>query len=175
MKRQIAKCAVFSVVCLANCAVAPTQPVQLVNSFNADEIAWSNAEGQNKLEGSALLRQQGGGVVTCAGTEVHLSAYSAYSAERIRYVYGRDTGGYADWGSFAFRARLPVDEAYLSSARVTVCDAQGKFKFSNLPDGEYYVTTQVSWSVGYSPQGGYLAQRVSLAGGETKEVVLTSN
>jgi len=47
------------------------------------------------------------------------------------------------------------------------------FEFGFVSDGDFYVVTEVTWMAWDIPQGGYLMQRVTLAGGETKKVVLT--
>lgn len=161
-----------SALSVAGCV--STTPVTLQNSFNASEVAWAAGQGSNTVEGSALLRQQGGGVVTCAGETVRLIPYSTYAAERMAYTYSSPAGGYANAVTNAFRAPLPSNAAYEAEMRLATCDAQGRFAFRNLPDGDYYAVTTVSWTVGYNTQGGSLAQRVSVAGGETKDIVLTA-
>ena len=54
-----------------------------------------------------------------------------------------------------------------------LCDPQGHFKFENLADGNFYVMTRVVWEApGHVYQGGEIIQKVSLSGGETKNVVI---
>lgn len=53
------------------------------------------------------------------------------------------------------------------------CDAQGNFAFSSLPDGRWFVATEVKWTVRYAQQGGALMQELSVANGETAQVLLT--
>lgn len=151
--------------------VAPT-PVVLSSHFNAAEVAWAKAKGTNEVSGQGFLRQGGGGVVTCAGAQVQLVPVATYSTERISGVYGNTTKGYIDP---LFSRPLPApDPGYVESWYKTQCDAQGKFAFSGLADGDYYLATRVVWYVGNSLQGGDLMQRVSLHGGEQKQVLLTN-
>jgi hypothetical protein len=42
----------------------------------------------------------------------------------------------------------------------------------NIADGEYFVTTRVTWTISDIPQGGLLMQRVSVKNGETADIVL---
>lgn len=155
---------------LAAC-VTP-KPVTISQQFNAGDVAWSKAKGTNSLSGEAFLRQQGGGVVTCAGAVVVLVPVAPYSTERMMARYGSATSGYVDP---ILGPTLPAPDAgYAESFRNTRCDAQGKFTFSDLPDGNYYLATQVVWYVGNAEQGGYLMQRVSFQGGEHKQVLLTN-
>ena len=79
---------------LAAC-VTP-KPVTISQQFNAGDVAWSKAKGTNSLSGEAFLRQQGGGVVTCAGAVVVLVPVAPYSTERMMARYGSATSGYVD-------------------------------------------------------------------------------
>lgn len=89
---------------------------------------------------------------------------------------------YAGGESGLMPAREPVtfdstDPEYVRLTRETVCDSQGNFAFESLPDGEYYLTAQVTWGVPMQyftrTEGGILMQRISVRGGETRQVVLT--
>lgn len=83
------------------------------------------------------------------------------------------TGGFSHQrGGLFFEP--PAPPAYYAHLREEICAAQGKFVFSDLPDGEYYLTTSVTWLVGDQQQGGSLMQRVLLVGGGTKRVLMTS-
>ncbi len=157
---------------LTACATMPA--FQPTTTFDPAAVAWFTQPGSNTLKGSALLRQQGGGVVTCAGTKVELLPADDYATERFTYTYGARDGGY-NYGLFGRNAGAS-DPRYGAGnlVKTTTCDPQGFFTFSNLPDGEYYVWTSVQWTVGYSSQGGYLAKRVTLKGGQLVEVVLTA-
>ena len=63
--------------------------------------------------------------------------------------------------------------AFYQATKESTCDAQGFFKFDSIADGDFFVVTTVRWSPGgYTYEGGTLMRRVSLKGGETKEIVL---
>lgn len=98
---------------------------------------------------------------------------TSYAIERVGILYGSVSGGYnpATGGRrFAFDAE-PSEYRALSSR--TRCDAQGYFKFENVSDGKFYVSTVIVWKVSeYSMEGGALAQLVAVSGGEVKDVVL---
>jgi hypothetical protein len=163
---------VLWVFALVGCAV-PTKVVQLKNSFDEVETAKLLQRGPNTIKGSALLRQQGGGVVTCAGLPVRLVPVTAYSAERMVHIYGNLYGGFASLEA-SKRAFEPSSAAYLQNTKETVCDPQGFFKFNDVANGDFYLVTVISWKVReYSLEGGALAKRISVFGGETKEIVLT--
>lgn len=116
--------------------------------------------------------------MTCAGTPVELVPAGTYASERMGKAYGNTMEGFRTPMQMYQQGVLPEQPAaYLSSFRTKLCDPQGFTTFTDIPDGDYYLTTRITWSLGgdfyLNQEGGYLMQRVSVAGGETKEVVLT--
>lgn len=159
---------------LTGCATVPPIQVAINTTFTQGDVAWFSEKGNNTLQGSALLRTKGGTAKTCAANEVNLIPYSEYTAERMDYIYGNSKKGYGSAGprrSFEF---VPDVAEYHDIGKHTNCDAQGKFEFTELPDGDYYIIAPVMWSVGtvYS-EGGNLMEKVSLANGETQKIVMT--
>lgn len=164
----------FAAGLLASCA-APA-PVTMSSTYNPQEVAWALANGNNTITGSAVLRTRGGDVKTCAGLPAALIPVSAYSSEFMLKTFGSTTSGISQYSP-----NITLDPAFGSTIRKTVCGPQGDFSFSNLPDGDYFVVGTVTWEAvsggryAYlAKQGGDMMQRVSVAGGETKSVVLTS-
>lgn len=166
---------------LVSCATPTLIPIQLQTAFDPSEVAFINEQGTNAVKGSAFIRQQGGGVVTCAGNEVRLVPKGAYSVERMGIVYGTVTG--LGFNRLFDDGRLfvevdgdvmpPPPEDYLRHSRGTTCDVDGKFEFSNVAVGSYFVTTHVTWTVGYASQGGSLMVPVDFTGSdEVKSVIL---
>ncbi len=154
-----------STVLLTACAL----PVAKINApFDVKQASIINKEGKNTIAGSALMRQQGGGTVTCAGNEVTLTPATAYATERIMYIYKNTNKGVA-YSGYKFE---PDEPEYLTYTKNTQCGAQGNFIFKNIADGEYFVTTKIQWTVGYNVQGGALMRKVSVKGGETADIVL---
>jgi hypothetical protein len=144
--------------------------VQLTSPFDEAQAKQLLEPGENSIQGSALVRQQGGGIVTCAGSDIWLIPVTAYSTERMGHIYKSDQKGFSKSGAPNFE---PNSAAFHNSMRKTLGDAQGNFEFDKVADGDFYVVTVISWVVGYSTQGGSLMQRVSVAGGETKKIVLS--
>jgi hypothetical protein len=164
----------FVILCaiLGGC-VAP-QKISISSPFDPVLTKKLLADGINTIQGSALIRQRGGGVVTCAGQEVTLTPATAYSSERVKALFGSSLGGYAP----AFGGRRVEFEStapeYWSSSRSTICDAQGNFRFDKMADGSFYVNTQITWNVSpYATEGGSITRLITLSGGETKNIVLT--
>ena len=160
-----------AVVGLFMSGCAPTV-VSINSEFNAQEAEWFLEEGNNTIKGSALLRQAGGGVITCAGNDVAIKPYTEYGSERITALYGNNVNGFKN-----IIRRIKLEEApqqYWKFGKGKPCNAQGFFEFNNLPDGTYFITTTIVWSITqHRKSGGSLMQKVEVSGGETKEIVLS--
>ncbi len=119
---------------------APPVPVPTVTVFDPATVAWSLVDGQNEIRGQGFLRQRGGGVVTCAGEEAFLIPRGPYAEERIRNIYGQTTRP-----ARAIALADVADWRYEQSVRRTLCDADGRFAFTAVADGLYFVVTSVTW------------------------------
>lgn len=165
--------AVGMAVLLAGCAAPPPQklpPIQIADPFDAQQAQRMLTAGPGSVRGSALLRQSGGGVVTCAGNEVFLVPATAYASRRYMYFFGSSDGGFRS-------AREPIEftpepPEFQIHTRRTLCDAQGYFEFDRIAVGTFYIVTTVQWRVGYVVQGGRLMKPVTITGPDRISVVL---
>lgn len=129
------------------------------------------ADGPNIIRGSAFLRQQGGGVVTCAGRTVSLVPASTFAKRVYLATYGSIEGQARQSGR---DVRIePPSEDFGKLIKKTLCDAQGAFTFDRVADGDYFVETTVTWVVGGITNGGPVMRRVSVAGGAALAVVIS--
>ena len=115
--------------------------------------------GENGISGQAFLRQHGDSVVTCAGSRVLLLPATSY----FREVFWHIIIG----GSDPEPPKTPYP-SLKSMIRRTQCDAQGNFSFSEIPDGTWFVLTQVN-----ARDGGVLITEVTLSSRSTTPVLLT--
>ncbi len=162
---------------ILGCATPPPPPqkVKVIAVFDKDLTTKLLAIGKNTIKGSALIRQSGGGVVTCAGFSVGLLPVTPYSEERLSFLYGGLNSGFRS-ALLYMQQRDPfefTDPEYQKLQKETKCDAQGFFKFENLADGEFFVVSTIVWSIGNVTQGGIIMQRVAVKGGELAEIVLS--
>jgi len=154
---------------LLSCAPQSQQMV-LVNRFDIDEALYIKKSGPSIIMGDAFVRQQGGGVVTCAGSLVRLTPDTKYSRERMGIIYRNSEKGYR---LYIDRIIPVADASYSSYSRTTKCDAQGKFKFSDIFPGNYFVTTEVSWVISGLQQGGSLMQHLYADASKPTEIALS--
>lgn len=154
---------------LSGCATP--EAINLTANFNSQEAEALIKPGVNILSGSALIRQNGGGVVTCAGLPIMLIPKTAYATQRVMAIYGNSQRGYSPVDhQVKFTPDLPE---YLQLSRQAVCDAQGHFEFGDVADGNFFVISTILWQAANSAQGGGLMQAVSVRGGENKQLVLS--
>lgn len=163
---------VLLMVVLAAGCVPPTL-VQLAAAPADLDVALGLLEpGTGVVKGSALLRQRGGGVVTCAGNDVHLIPASESVTRELRRVFGAASGYLPRGGDAVMGGGTLV--APPEPHRRGVCNAQGFFSFDRVRAGTWHVMTTVIWSVGDDFQGGTLLSTVELSEGGEVEIVLTS-
>jgi len=147
---------------LAGCVATPQQAVQM--NYTAAEFDAYRRTGDATVYGQAFLRQQGGGVVVCAGEPVVLIPHTAsfekvmaLARQHIQPVLGNE-----------------ADPRFKEIARIATCDAQGNFRFAGLPRAPWYIFSRVRWSVGdYGQQGGELLGEVDTTDGGEQQVLLT--
>lgn len=156
---------------LSGCVI---QPINIPIKAAFDEAAAQRMvqPGPNIVSGSALIRQNGGGVVSCAGLPVNLVPKTAYARERVIGLFGGDIRAFAPAHTM-HKTFSPDPESFRQNMLVTVCDTQGRFEFSQVADGEFYVVTVITWNVANQAQGGGLLAHVKVEGGQVQRVVLS--
>src|SRR5205085_6465650 len=124
------------------CATPAASPsTDMTSRFDAADVAWSREQGTATVEGSASITPAGGGRQTCAGGEAQLVPASAHAAEMMRIVFGNDVRGFVPLAT----ARYPTNMSpeFGKTVRRIGCDAEGRFRFDNVPAGRWYVFSNV--------------------------------
>lgn len=146
---------------LGGCAAVP---VKHTVPFNAAEYEPYDRPGTSVIRGQGFMRTQGGDVKLCAGADVVCVPATSYSDEGFAVLMRGQQIEAADARTAAY-------------GRQTIADGDGRFEFTGLAAGNWYVMTQVYWMIqgpiAPQRQGGVLGQRVSVGEGETKTVILT--
>ena len=162
---------IISALFIASCAATPV--VVTNSSFDANEVSWFLEEGTGTLKGSAFLQRRDGMLVTCAGNLVSIFPVGTYSSERISNIYGNLDSGRTTFNIWTSTRVDEADQQYLIYSKEKKCDVDGKFSFTNLAAGSYFVVSKVEWSVSdYSNEGGYLMKRVLVNDDEISEIVM---
>lgn len=108
--------------------------------FRPGDFSWSAVPGSARIEGRLTYRK-GQTRYSCQGQTVVLTPETPWTRRRMTILY-----------TSSERAALPVEEVrartpsapnedYSSFVRRTTCSADGRFSFSGLPDGAWFVIT----------------------------------
>lgn len=150
---------------LGACALPPTAPTRLKTAFSGADHERFRQNGTATISGQGFLRQQGGGVVTCAGSPVLLLPATPFFKEFISEVTAGRNVSMAG----------TVDAPYSSIIKKSQCDAQGNFSFSNIPAARWLVVTNVVWTAGRNKQGGALLKEIFIEDTKNFQVLLSDS
>jgi hypothetical protein len=149
---------------LCGCVVPPAPPQwSPIGESSPEEYIPYLTNGTASISGQAFLTQRGGGVVAAAGRTVTLDPATSSGSE-----------WWTKAGRFWVHRNLlhPLPE-FRKARRSTVADADGRFRFSGLPTGKYYIRTEVSWDVPtLGLQGGVVGRMVEIPTSTPIEVIL---
>ena len=148
-------------------------PVEVISAFDVQEAAYIHGAGANVVEGRVFVRLWTGEEVPCRDKTVLLVPRTAFSEERIEYLYGgtREPGLRRHLkGSRKLEAPDPEYREYMRKAP---CNQAGEFRFEGLADGAYFVVGGVSWreTVGWVSIS--MMQPVQVENGQRLHVILT--
>ena len=140
----------------------PTEP------FVEDDFTWSLSKGTGVIAGRGLLRGPGGYMQTAVGEDVVLIAKTPYTDEIV--AVSRKEGFFEEY------TNVHKDPNYNKYRLRQTADAEGKFRFENLPAGQWYIVTRVIWYVRDQNsqvhlQGGLLWGQITIADGEVRDDV----
>ena len=150
------------IVSLAGCATAPP-PVASPVAFSAAEYAALPKSGNATITGQAWRTTRDGTLKAAAGNEIRLNPVTSYSL----YVYNS-----------AALSPQKLDPRCLPYRRTTIADSNGRFRFKNVPAGDYFVSAAVKSSAATGRQnapdsrGSKVIKRVTVAPGGTAEVIV---
>lgn len=135
---------------LAGCAGPPA--VRIGVPFDANQARVRLTPGANQIVGNALMWLSSGGVISCAGEQATLYPVTPYAREWARLTYESvEHNRRVTPPNFAYRPRsagptgLEVDPAFLETSRSVSCDADGRFSFDRVGDGDYFLVARIAW------------------------------
>lgn len=138
-------------------------------AFRTADFAWSTASGSGAVQGQVAFRQHGT-AYGCSG--VVLTPETPWVRQRISILY-RSTDS-AALPADEVRKRTPPERSqdYSNYVKRATCDAAGRFGFTGLPDGAWFVITVVKPSGGGAGPEIAIMRRISIRGGKSVSVRL---
>jgi hypothetical protein len=136
--------------------------------FRSSDFAWSAIPGSNRVDAHVAYRQ-GATLFSCPSAA--LIPETPFTARRMITLYGSAVGAIVPLAEVQKRT-TPAPPEMNTFVRTASCDAQGRFAFSNLPDGSWFVITigQPAGGGGAAPMA--LMKRVITRGGRPTIVEL---
>lgn len=165
--------AALAAAALAACAPTPYPggPVGVAagaaGAFNAADFAWSERPGQAAIEGRVVYRQDGK-AYECVGS-AGLTPDTPYTRARFRTLYGSTDRAAVPAAVVRARTVPDANANYSEFVRSERCE-NGRFRFSGLPDGGWFLIVPVTTAGAEGPL--VLMRRVDTRGGRTVNVAL---
>jgi hypothetical protein len=141
-KRRLA-IALMTCAVLGACAASRPPRVQLSAPFDEADAQSRLQPGDNTISGHALPPGLAGSSLDFRVASVSLIPATPHAAERMRCEFHSDAEGSSNGDAIAFE---PDHPGYARAMRATSADGQGRFRFSLVRDGEYFVVARTSWS-----------------------------
>jgi hypothetical protein len=119
--------------------------------------------GTGTIEGQAFVKTKGGDVKYATGESVILLPATDYT---MQYATRLGTA-----------AAFEPDPRLAKYARRTIAGGDGRFRFTDLPEGNYMIYTKIFWQIpgrnGLETTGSWLSDVASSISGETRQIILT--
>lgn len=149
---------------LVGACAAPQTPSVPRLPFNESEYAALPKAGTAVVRGQIFARLRGGGVIKGAGSEIYLNPVTSLSQQ------------WFDEGQKGNKLVGPEDPRYAAAGRTVYADADGRFEFTEVPPGDYFITGTINWEAptqfGIAQQGGRVVNKVTAENGKTANVLL---
>lgn len=110
-------------------------------AFNAQDFAWSSRQGQASIDGRVDYRREGQ-TFTCTGS-VALTPDTPYTRARFQTLYGSTDRAAVPEAVVRARTVADPNADYRSYVRSATCQ-DGRFGFSGLPDGGWFIIVPVT-------------------------------
>lgn len=139
--------------------------------FRTADFAWSTAAGKARIDGQ-LRYKDGGQAYSCAGSGVILTPETPWTRRRMEILYKSPSS--ATLPASDVRGRTPPGRSsdYSAFVKHAGCDASGRFSFSGLPDGAWFVITVAKPVTPGAGQEMAIMRRVTTGGARATAVKL---
>lgn len=152
---------------LSGCFYPPTRPYETFSPLPFDEAEYSALQktGSGTIKGQVFAKTVGGEVKKGAGNNVVLFPATKYGTQRYTEQILRGK-----------LAATEEDPRYIQYVKVQVADADGRFTFTSIPPGRYYIVSHIVWEapMRYGPetQGGKVAAMIDVRNDDITEIML---
>lgn len=159
---------ILALAAAALCAgCANSQPQPRLAKYDPAEYAPYERDGTGSVVGQAFLVTKGGDVKLGAGRPVSLHPVTSVSTE----THEREVIGYVP---LQWNYEPDTLKAIYYAYRRTTADGDGRFRYDNLPAGEYYIWCSINWYITeYQQSGGIAYAKVKVEEGKTTEAIVT--
>jgi hypothetical protein len=157
------------VVTAAGCAAQPVVATFAPLPFDEAEYAALPTTGTGIVRGQVFAKTVGGDIKKGAGENVVMFPATKYGKQR----YSEQVIG----GKFVSE---PEDRRYVKYVLAKTTDGEGRFEFTDVPPGQYYVLSSVTWTAivpnQFGPierlQGGKVVRLIDVKNGTVTEAML---
>ncbi|MCJ0804021.1 hypothetical protein [Vibrio vulnificus] len=162
--------AIITIALLSACSMtSKTQIIERI-TFPAHEYEALNKTGNATVSGQVFMKTRGGDIKYGAGSKVWLNPKTSYSDQ----WYSVTLSNRFQVDGLGFKKLSDADSRLSGYIIDTQADGFGNFTFNNVPAGEYYLTSGVTWEApGGSLQGGLVVKLVSVNDGDNLKIMLT--
>ena len=138
-------------------------------AFKASDFAWSKAAGKGRIDGELAY---GGQTYRCTNASIILTPETPWVRRRMQILYNSERE--ATLPADEVRGRTPPERSqdYSNFVRRTTCDAAGRFSFSGLPDGGWFVITVARPRTAGAGRDMAIMRHVTIRNGEAVRVRL---
>ena len=160
--------AVLIAVLIMPACIMKSKAPGLSAAFDPSAAAYVIEKGTGRIEGQAFLAREVGGPITPASGEVLLMPVTPYQTARMNLMYANSKS--KPFGVNEFTNNPSGFETY---RRSTEADAEGRFTFTDVKAGSYYIIAPVSWTADGQETGAYVYDQVAVTEGSTTTVSLS--
>jgi|APCry1669189534_1035231.scaffolds.fasta_scaffold89604_2 hypothetical protein len=141
--------------------------------FSVEEAKYIQQNGTTTIEGHLFI-QHFPKPISGAGEIVRLIPVTAYSKAWIEDMFGN-----LKYVSYILAPKIDIDANFEKYTRTTKTETDGRFTFTNVPAGHYYIQSQVTWRKDTSiiTEGKLVYDDIDINGHETDavKVILSGN
>lgn len=154
----------FTVLVIAIIAGCATPPPQTFAPLPFDEVEYSAlpTTGTGIVRGQVFAKTVGGDVKKGAGEKVVMFPATKYGDQRY---FEQVIGGKLLSSS--------EDPRYINYVLVKITDGDGRFEFTGVPPGKFYVLSKVTWMAGDELQGGQIVAKIEAKNGTIIDAILS--